>query len=50
MDNVETAIIGAAISTIERIGPCNSKIQVKEIQDVRALREHKLSNSLKIYC
>ena len=38
MDNVETAIIGAAISTIERIGPCNSKIQVKEIQDVRATK------------
>ena len=29
MDNVETAIIGAAISTIERIGPCNSKIEIK---------------------
>mgnify|MGYP000417439570 FL=1 len=38
MDNVETAIIGAAISTIERIGPCNSKIQIKEIQDVRATK------------
>ena len=38
MDNVETAIIGAAISTIERIGPCNSKIKVKEIQDVRATK------------
>ena len=38
MDNVETAIIGAAISTIERIGPCNSKIEVKEIQDVRATK------------
>ena len=38
MDNVETAIIGAAISTIERIGPCNSKIAVKEIQDVRATK------------
>ncbi len=38
MDNVETAIIGAAISTIERIGPCNSKIEIKEIQDVRATK------------
>ena len=38
MDNVETAIIGAAISTIERIGPCNSKITIKEIQDVRATK------------
>lgn len=38
MDNVETAIIGAAISTIERIGPCNSKIVIQEIQDVRATK------------
>ncbi len=38
MDNVETAIIGAAISTIERIGPCNSKIEIQEIQDVRATK------------
>ena len=28
MDNVETAIIGAAISTIERIGPCLSLIHI----------------------
>ncbi len=38
MDNVETAIIAAAISTIERIGPCNSKIVIQEIQDVRATK------------
>lgn len=38
MDNVETAIIGAAISTIERIGPCKAKITVGDIQDVRATK------------
>jgi DNA primase len=31
----ETAIIAAAIETIDRVGPCNAKIRVKAIQDVR---------------
>jgi DNA primase len=31
----ETAIIAAAIETIDRVGPCNATIRVKEIQDVR---------------
>jgi DNA primase len=31
----ETAIIAAAIETIDRVGPCNAKIHVREIQDVR---------------
>jgi DNA primase len=35
MDKAETAIIGAALETIERIGPCNSKVVVKKIEDVR---------------
>jgi DNA primase len=36
MDNVETAIIGSALETIDRIGPCQAKITVVEISDVRA--------------
>ena len=36
LDNVETAIIGSALETIERIGPCRSTIKVEEILDVRA--------------
>lgn len=35
MDKAETAIIGAALETIERVGPCDAKIKVKEIEDVR---------------
>jgi len=40
MDNVETAIIGSALETIDRIGPCQSKIQVVEIQDVRQTKRN----------
>ncbi len=35
MDKAETAIIGAATETIERIGPCNAKVKILKIEDVR---------------
>ena len=35
LDRYETAIIAAALETIERIGPCEAKIRVSRIQDVR---------------
>jgi DNA primase len=35
LDKAETAIIGAAIETIQKIGPCNAKVKVKSIEDVR---------------
>jgi len=35
LDKVETVIIAAALETIQRIGPCNSKVRVESIEDVR---------------
>ncbi len=35
LDQAETAIIGASMETIERIGPCNSKVTIEKIEDVR---------------
>jgi len=35
LDKAETAIVGASLEIIQRIGPCNAKIQVKNIEDVR---------------
>ncbi len=35
LDKAETAIIGAALEVIQRIGPCNAKIHVDNIEDVR---------------
>ena len=35
LDKAETAIIGAALEIIQRIGPCNAKIKVENIEDVR---------------
>lgn len=35
LDKAETAIIAAAMETIQRIGPCNAKVKVEKIEDVR---------------
>lgn len=35
LDKTETAMIGAAVETIDRIGPCNASIRVEKIEDVR---------------
>ncbi len=35
LDKAETAIVGAALEIIQRIGPCNAKIEVSNIEDVR---------------
>ncbi len=35
LDQSETTLIAAAIETIEKIGPCDSQIEVEDIEDVR---------------
>jgi DNA primase len=35
LDKAETAIIAAALETIQRIGPCNATVKIKQIEDVR---------------
>lgn len=35
LDKAETAIVGAALETIQRIGPCNSRVKIEKIEDVR---------------
>ena len=35
MGKTETAIIAAALETIERVGPCDAKIKITNIEDVR---------------
>ncbi|MBS71860.1 MAG: hypothetical protein CMO20_02755 [Thermoplasmata archaeon] len=38
LENVESAIIGAALETIERIGPSASKLEVVEITNIRSAK------------
>lgn len=35
LDKAETAIVGASLEIIQRIGPCNAKVKVQNIEDVR---------------
>ncbi len=35
LDKAETSIVAAALEIIERIGPCNAKIKVENLEDVR---------------
>ena len=42
LDRVETAILGAALETIDRVGPCRSTIEIREIEDVRAAKRREV--------
>lgn len=47
LDMVETSIIAAAIETVDRVGPCNAKIVVREIEDARAAKRKAVINRAK---
>ncbi len=38
LDKAETCIVGAALETMERIGPCNAKVRIEKIEDVRVAK------------
>ncbi|HIP89627.1 MAG TPA: DNA primase [Thermococcus paralvinellae] len=38
LDRVETAILAAALETIDRVGPCEARVRVIKIEDVRATK------------
>ncbi len=40
LDKTETAIIAASLETIQRIGPCNSKVNIEKIEDVRVSKRN----------
>jgi DNA primase len=42
LDRVETAIIAAAIETIDKVGPCTARVYVKKIEDVREEKRRKI--------
>ncbi len=41
---VETAIIGASIESIDKVGPCDTKFKVKNIEDTRGLKRKQIKN------
>ena len=47
LDKVETAILAAALETIDRIGPCRSMVEVRNIEDVRSARRREVVDRAK---
>ena len=47
LDQVETAILAAALETIDRIGPCRAKIVIEKIEDVRVTKKQKIIDRAK---
>ncbi len=41
---VETAIIGASIETIEKVGPCDAFFTIKQIEDTRGLKRKQIKD------
>ncbi len=48
LDKAETAIVGAALEIIQRIGPCNAKIEVEKIEDIRISKRNQVVERAKI--
>jgi len=42
LDKVETAILAAALESIEQVGPCESRVKVENIEDVRVEKRKKI--------
>ncbi len=40
LDKIETAVLAASLETIDRVGPCEAKITVAKIEDVRTLKRN----------
>ena len=47
LDRIETAIIAATLETIDRVGPCSAKVEVKDIKDIRAEKRQYITNRAK---
>ena len=47
LDRVETSILAASLETIDRVGPCSAKIEVYQIEDVRAMKRKKIIDRAK---
>ena len=47
LDRVETAVLAAALETVDRIGPCEAKIRVESIEDTRSQKRSQVVNRAK---
>lgn len=47
LDRVETAILAAALETVDRVGPCEARIRVEKIEDTRSKKREQLVSRAK---
>jgi DNA primase len=47
LDRVETAILGAALETVDRVGPCEARIHVERIEDTRTMKRSQVIDRAK---
>jgi DNA primase len=47
LEKVDTAIIAAAIESVDRIGPCKAEIKVDKVEDIRISKRKKLADRAK---
>ncbi|MDO5848898.1 MAG: DNA primase DnaG [Methanobrevibacter sp.] len=47
LDRVETAILAASLETINRVGPCEARINTLKVEDVRAVKREQVVNRAK---
>ncbi|MDR2874089.1 MAG: DNA primase [Methanobrevibacter sp.] len=47
LDRIETVILAASLETIDRVGPCEATMQVKKVEDVRAVKRKQVVNRAK---
>lgn len=40
LDKVETAVLASALETIDRVGPCEARITLEKIEDVRSIKRN----------
>lgn len=47
LDRIETSILAASLETIDRVGPCSAKIEIIQIEDVRATKRKQIVDRAK---
>jgi DNA primase len=47
LDKAETALLAASLETIDRVGPCNAKVSVERIEDIRITKRRRIAERAK---
>lgn len=47
LDKAETALLAASLETIDRVGPCNARVTVDKVEDIRVTKRRKIVDRAK---